>query len=237
MSLFACGCTHTKQFAEAGFLPPRGDYSLVVMRPDVTVGQLTAGGLVEPRENWTDQARENLLAALVDQQRNRGGRTLVVQRLSDAGADLALVRDLEELHNAVGRSIQIHKYVSGQNLPTKEGKFDWSLGEKAVQYGNASGYDYALFLHAEDSFSSSGRVALKILGMAGCIIGACVLVPGKTRLAFASLVDLKTGRIVWYNVVESSIGDMRTREGAASTIHSLLDKMKPGKPTPATREN
>ena len=39
------------------FEPPQGDYKLLVLRPDVTVGALTTGGMVEPRADWTDQAR------------------------------------------------------------------------------------------------------------------------------------------------------------------------------------
>ena len=41
MSLAAC--THTKQMADTGFVPPEGGYRLVVMRPDVAVGSLTTG--------------------------------------------------------------------------------------------------------------------------------------------------------------------------------------------------
>lgn len=225
--LLLSACTSTKQFADVSFKPPQGDYSLIVMRPYVSVGLLTAGGAVEPREDWTEQARKNLMAALAEQQGQRGGRTTVAETMADAGADAAQVARLEQLHRAVGQSIQIHKYA-GAALPTKADRFDWTLGEEAVAFGRATGHDYALFLSAEDSFSSSGRVALRALGFAGCLVGACIIVPGKTRLAFASLVDLRTGKVVWYNVLSSSVGDMRSPEGAASTVETLLAEMRPG---------
>ncbi len=221
-------CTSTKQVMDVAFTPPQGQYDLIVMRPDVSVGLLTASGIVEPREDWTDQARANLIAAIRAEEAGRGGETVVASSYSDTGADPQLAIDLQELHDAVRQAIITHKYA-GVPLPTKRNKFDWTLGEQAVEFGRRTGHDYALFLYAEDSFSSSGRVALKILGYAGCIIGACVGVGGKTRLAFASLVDLKTGRIVWNNLLTSSIGDMRTPEGATATVESLLGSMKPGK--------
>lgn len=227
-AMMLSACTSTKQVRDVAFTPPQGQYDLIVMRPQVSVGLLTAGGLVEPREDWTEQARTNLIAAIRAEEAGRGGATTVATSYEDTGADPQLAIDLQELHDAVRQAIITHKYA-GVPLPTKRNVFDWTLGEQAVEFGRKTGHDYALFLYAEDSFSSSGRTALKILGYAGCIIGACVGVGGKTRLAFASLVDLKTGRIVWNNLLTSSVGDMRSPEGAASTVDTLLGSMKSGR--------
>jgi hypothetical protein len=85
----------------------------------------------------------------------------------------------------------MHKFSRQAALPTKDGVFDWTLGEIAVQYGRESGYDYALFLYARDSFASNGRVALQAVGYLGCMVGVCAVAPGGSQTAFASLVDLK----------------------------------------------
>jgi hypothetical protein len=227
--LFA-GCTTTRQVADAGFRPPQGNYRLILMQPDISVGVLTAGGAIEPQEQWTNQARENVLKALVAQQAGRGGDTKVAATREEMGGDPEMVNDLMWLHKAVGRSIQLHKY-SVYPLPTKKDRFDWTLGEKAVAFGDATHYDYALFLHAEDSFSSGGRVALQVAGFLTCMVGVCVAPTGGQQIAFASLVDLKTGQVVWFNVLASSVGDIRSPEGAAKMVDTLLDKMKPGKAT------
>jgi hypothetical protein len=221
------GCTATKQFADIGFRPPAGSYSLIVMRPDVSVGLLTAGGEVEARKEWTDQARANLLKALSAQQAGRGGTTKIAATREETGADPEMVADLDRLHQAVGAAIRLHKYGPFQ-LPTKAGKFDWTLGEQAVRFGQASHFDYALFLHVEDSFSSSGRVALQAVALMGCMVGVCVMPHGGQQAAYASLVDLKTGQIVWFNQLSSSVGDVRTEDGAKTMITQLLDRMKPG---------
>ena len=237
-ALTLSACVQTKQYADVQFTPPAGDYKLLVMRPDVTVGSVTTGGMIEPRADWTETARAHLLAALRAQQGSRGGNVLILER-RDAlpGVEAETVAELERLHQAVGSSIAFHKY-SGRYLPTKRGKgLDWTLGEDAVALGRKTGMDYALFLQAEDSFASTGRVALQVLGIAGCAVGFCAPnIGGGGQFAYASLVDLRTGDGVWFNVLQAGtqiagikMGDIRTADGAAVMVERLLGRMKPGK--------
>jgi hypothetical protein len=183
------------------------------MKPDVTAGLLTAGGIVEPREDWTNQARDNVIKAVEAQETRHGAVVKVAATANDAGWDPAATEDLVLLHRAVGTAIAMHKYGM-QPLPTKKDRFDWTLGEQAVAFGAATHYDYALFLHAQDSFSSGGRRALQAAGFLGCLVGVCVAVPGGQEIAFASLVDLKTG-----------LGDIRTPEGANEMVVKLLESI------------
>lgn len=231
-------CVQTRQYADVEFTPPQGNYKLLVMRPDVTVGSVTTGGMVEPRADWTETARANLLAALKAQQAERGGNVLVMDRRDSLpGIEPETIAELERLHYAVGQSIALHRY-NGRYLPTKRGKgLDWTLGEDAVRLGQRTGMDYALFLYAEDSFASTGRVALQVLGVAGCVVGFCAPnIGGGGQFAYASLVDLRSGEVVWFNVLQAgtqiagvNMGDIRKPEGAAQMVDRLLDRMKPGK--------
>ena len=236
-SLGLSACVQTRQFADVQFEPPQGDYSLVVMRPDVRVGLVTAGGLVEPRADWTEQARTHLLRALTEQQAGRGGRTLIAEtRDSIPGVSPETIAGLERLHGAVGNSIALHKYLGAQ-LPTKRRQgIDWTLGEDAVKFGRATGMDYALFLYAEDNFTSDSRKALQVLGLAGCFIGFCAPQGGGGQVAYASLVDLRTGEVVWFNVLQTSsqlpgikFGDIRSPDGAAQMVERLLGRMRAGR--------
>jgi hypothetical protein len=229
------GCTTTVQQASAGFHKPAGDYQLVVMKPDVVVSVLTAGGQLEAREDWSLAAREHVLESLKEQQAKHGGSTQVVFASTDAQSDDPELAELTRLHAAVGGSIQLHKYTPGQALPTKNGKFDWTLGELATNFGARSGYDYALFLHATDSFSSGGRVALQAVSMLGCVVGVCVMPAGGSQEAFVSLVDLKTGNVVWFNHLLTGVGDIRTRQGADAMVKKLLESMRDAKTVKTTR--
>ncbi len=225
--LFLClgGCAATTHQAGDGFTPPSGKYRLVVMKPDISVSVLTAGGLNEPREDWTLTARENILASLKEQQAKRGGSTQVVFASTSAASDDPKLAELDRLHEAVGQSVLLHKYTPYAALPTKKDKFDWTLGKLATDYGAATGNDYALFLFARDSFSSGGRVALQAVGMLGCVVGVCVMPPGGVQQAFVSLVDLKSGNVVWFNHLVSTVGDIRTPEGADAMVNKLLETM------------
>ncbi|HKC01872.1 MAG TPA: hypothetical protein VKC17_01035 [Sphingomicrobium sp.] len=230
-------CVQTRQFADVQFTPPQGDYKLLVLRPDVSVGSLTTGGMVEPRADWTDQARANIIAALQTQPGQRGGKLQILERRSQlTGVSEQEVADFERLFYAVGNSIVLHKYL-GDYLPTKRGKgLEYTLGEDAVRLGQKTGYDYALFLHAEDQVASGGRIALGVLGLAGCFVGFCAPnVGGASQLDYAGLVDLKTGEVVWFNVVQAgsqvpgiAFGDLRTPQGATQMVDRLLNRMKPG---------
>jgi hypothetical protein len=107
--------------------------------------------------------------------------------------------------------------VPVHRLPTKDGKFDWSLGAGVGHFRERTGADYALFVFLRDSYASPGRVAL--------IVGAALLgvgIPGGQQYGFASLVDLRTGDIIWFNRLIDPGGDLRTPEPARKAIKTLL---------------
>ena len=236
-SLALSACVQTRQFADVQFTVPQGNYKLLVLRPDVTVGSLTAGGMIEPRADWTEQARSHIVAALRAQQAARGGNVTIIERRDQLpGVGEQELAEVERLNAAVSQAIVQHKYL-GDVLPTKNRRgLDWTLGADAVRLGQKTGYDYALFMHAEDQVASTGRIALGVLGIAGCFVGFCnPTIGGAQQLNYASLVDLKTGEVVWFNVVQAGseipgikFGNLRTREGAEQMVDRLLGRMKPG---------
>ena len=125
------------------------------------------------------------------------------------------------LHRAVGQSIRAHKYPNTPStLPTKEKSFDWTLGEGAQKLKADLGVDYALFVHVRDSYSSAERKAL--------MIGAALLgvgVPGGVQIGFASLVDLASGEVVWFNQTVNSMGDLRDTKPTPEQLAVLLDQL------------
>lgn len=230
--LFCVGCVGTTQKTSLGYKPPTGNYKVIVMRPDIAASVLTAGGQLEQREDWTNQAREHVVDALRSQQAIHSGQATVTLTNGD---DPALL-ELNRLHEVVGQSILLHKYNPMAMLPTKKTTFDWTLGKLATDFGTSAGYDYALFVFARDSFSSGGRVALQAMSMLGCIVGVCVMPQGGSQQAFASLVDLKTGNVIWFNFLASAVGDIRTEVGAADLVNRLLEPMNT-EPKPKTKKS
>jgi hypothetical protein len=214
--LAACGTTtDTRLAAPTAISKPAANSKVLVVQPDVQLSLLTTVGLQEPRADWSQDARRNLEQALQSELRAKAHPSDVLDPgQAMGGREGQLIR----LHDAVGQSILAFNY-GVINLPTKKkGSFDWTLGEGATELRESRGADYALFVTARGSYSSGGRKAL--------MVGAALLgvgVPLGGQQAFASLVDLKTGRIVWFNVARAGAqDDMRTPEGARALVGQLL---------------
>jgi len=192
--------------------PPR----IVVMPLDVELAQLTAGGMPEPQAEWTDAAVRHMRAALEQEAKTR--RATLVDFQSERGTpeDRETSLDLVKLHRAVGGAVMLHQYT-GFTLPSKEGRFDWSLGPSVAAIGRGQEADYALFLFVRDSYATAGRVAVIVVA---ALLG--VGVPGGSQVGFASLVDLRSGDIVWFNRLFRPHGDLRTPEAAAETVKALV---------------
>ncbi len=196
---------------------------IVIMPIDVELAELTVGGMPEPNAEWTEAAQANIRAAL--ERRARTHNVRLVNFDSDRGTaeEQEMGTELVALHRAVGMAALTHYFLSGQQLPSKDGRFDWSLGPSASAIARSQQADYALFLFVRDSYASAGRVAVSaVLALMGALVA-----PGGSQIGFASLVDLKTGDIVWFKWLQRPAGDLRTAEAAQETVQALVsDSMK-----------
>lgn len=171
---------------------------------------------MEPQAEWTENAKRFMLESF-QRETNSRHTNLVHYEGEETNPDSLSVQ-LEKLHEVVGSTILLHHYMQPAALPTKRnGTFDWTLGKDAKELKKEYDADYALFVFVRDSYSSAGRVALQIVGaVAGFGIA------GGMQVGFASLVDLETGDIVWFNRLVNSSGDLRTPGAAELTVRGLL---------------
>jgi hypothetical protein len=197
--------------------------TIVVMRPDVQVGSLGTSGIESPNADWTAQGRKNLAEALVKDQAQFDRK--IVMLPEQEGENAQLVADYQALFRAVSFAIFQHKFF-GAKLPTKKGKFDWTLGPGAKKLGELGGGNYGLLLYTHDSFGTGGRKAMQIVALLA--LGS--FVPAGVHQSYASLVDLDTGQVVWFNVNLASAGDPREPDGALRRIQQLLSTMPGRKP-------
>jgi hypothetical protein len=211
--LTACTTTSTR-VADAEAPKPAAGSQVLLLEPDVQLGLLTASGITEPRADWSKAAREHLSREIAAQLTTRAhGLKMVDPEAAMDGRSGQLLR----LNNAVGHSILLFNY-GGLTLPTKGKDLDWTLGEGVKVLADAHGAQYALFVNASGNYASGGRMAAS-LGMA--MLG--VAMPLGQQTVIASLVDLKTGQVVWFNfAVAGPNADMREPEGAATLTASLL---------------
>lgn len=218
--LAGCVAATHRQTAE---LQRAQDTSRMVLMPvDVELSHLTAGGLLEPDAEWTEQAKRNMHTALMEEARSRKVELFDFDPIRGTPQDRETSLSLVQLHRAVGSSILVHQYIPELALPSKKGKFDWSLGPEAAAIARSQNADYAMFLFVRDSYMTGGRAALIVVA-AAFGIG----LQGGSQVGFASVVDLKTGDIVWFNRLGRQSGDLRTPEVAGETVNALVrDSMK-----------
>lgn len=187
---------------------------VILMPPDIRYYLLTAGGVSEPHAEWTEAAQANFTTAMGDFAESIGTDLTIVDR-DNLGATHI---EYEKLHSAVGLTILQHQFGTF-TLPSKgNGEvFDWSLGPEISALADEHDADYGLFVYYRDYQASSGRVAFAILAAAA---GASVATGSEH--GFASLVDLRTGDVVWFNVVNVGSGELRNEASAAATVEALF---------------
>jgi hypothetical protein len=216
MLLFASTCaisqTQSKNLAPGFSHLPKG--ALVLQfQPDVELSEMSAGGVIEPKADWTELAQGHLRSAL---SKNADQLGLATREISDDDADE--FGEIVTLHAAVAQSISLHHMIAGIfALPTKNGLLDWSLGDAVKPLREKTGADYALFVWIRDSYASAERkVAMIAMAMLG------VSTRGGVQTGYASLIDLRTGQVVWFNHLVRASGDLRESGPAEESVRTLL---------------
>jgi hypothetical protein len=216
LGLAGCMSTQVRQAETPTGQPLPVTGTVVLVEPDIELYAVGVGGMTEPRREWTEAARREFPEAARQMLASQG----ILLRPDfylpkDAGPENPL-RQLHLLNQAV--SISILNYGRSGALRNKHGKFDWTLGPGVSALREATGADYALFTYIRDSYTSGGRVAMRVIGF--LLLGGDI--GGGVQLGLASLVDLRTGQVVWHNLLMDQTGDLRDPAGARETAGDLL---------------
>ena len=198
---------------------PAAGTTILIATPQASMNLLTTAG-VDPKEEWNQNATKNIASALADALKARSYATEAVDPSTYSDPhELQVLK----LNDVVTSSLQSNIY---QPLPTKTG-FDWTLGEGAASLrpeGDATPAAYILFIHADGNYSSGGRVMMGVLlaAASGGNAGG-QLMAGGTQILTGTLVDLNTGKVVWYNSISFlATTDLRTPAGDTAGVASLL---------------
>lgn len=214
LALFLVGCASSASVKQVDRLESvTANPKILIMNPDVKYYLLTVGGVPQPQAEWTEAARNNFSTSLNAFAKERGVNA-ITSNDSDQLTDTEI--SYQKLYSAVGASILTHHFGNFK-LPTKKGSFDWSLGPGIAFLGEKYGADYALFSYYRDYQASGGRTAFAFLA---AMVGVGIAAGGEG--GFASLVDLRTGDIVWFNRVASGVGELREKDGARAAVDFLL---------------
>jgi len=193
--------------------------SVVIVEPDIELSEVLAGGANEPRSAWSQAARRLYPAAVHARLQAGGVRALPDYDIPDDLDPDTRLGQVLRLNQAVSVSALAYT-TAGNQLATKRGKrLDWTLGPGVSALHEATGADYALFTYMRDSYTSGGRKAMRVAALVlfGGDIG------GGAQVGVTTLVDLRTGQVVWFNYLARQTGDLRDEAGATATAQHMLE--------------
>ena len=216
--LVGAGCSGGSPAVHANRLkerPLKGSGVLLV-DPDVQLFEKTSAGEYNLRIDWTMAAEKPILQALVDQLNGRR-LDLIAYEMPPRGSDRQKA-DLQvvKLHALASEAIRDHHLTSGNRLPSKEGRLDWTLGPGVQNLKGVRKADYVLFVSLRDSYTSSS-------GLAAIFSSEPTRAPNE-QWGSASLVEKETGNIVWCSRLGREVKDLREEEPARQAVKALLER-------------
>ncbi len=176
---------------------------IVVAPPDVEVREISAGGVPEKRDDWSQQVANNLTSALV-----------AATGFTAAPAAAAAPKDELDEVRALARLVSVNHVsflFAPEQLSSAKRPLTYSLGAIDA-LADAWEADAVLFVFARDAYSSAGRKALVALGFA---------LPAPA-IASAMLVE-RNGQVQWFNYHFAQNIDLRESAGAATLTTGLLE--------------
>lgn len=191
---------------------------VLVIAPDIDVKELSVGGVSEPVEDWSNQARANVKAALDSQ---LSAQPLFEKLSLPTNMTLVETDNLDEhvaLYDLVaGSAFQFANGISPA-WKHKKDSFDYTIGPGLSGLVEKTGAEAALIIVGEDYISSSGRKAARVFA---ALMG--IGLPGAGTFLTAGLVDLHTGDLLWMNYdIRIDTIDLRDPEDAKAMFDDLM---------------
>lgn len=229
LAIFISGCAPT--FRAHPFLQERiqNKRVIAVLPMDVEVYKVSAGGVRELVDEFSQEAKDNIKQAVEEILCDTGRYQLKYfpqpQDIKDTAAK-ELIKDTAAMFKAVDVSIFLHTYQNPYMLhplqgifPDKLTNFDYSLGQQIFPLSKHINADLLLFFKGGDYLSSGGRIALMVWAT---LMGFTPTSAGPAHLSCA-LVDPKTGDVLWYNFLCPGQGyNFRSKESVKKFVTILL---------------
>lgn len=223
----AAGCVSLPYRAHPAFNERAPEINTVaLLPPDVKVYKLTAGGITELIDEWSEKARSNVVSSILKKLPEE--RAFILQRFDPGGFPDA-AQELEEarpLFEAVASSALTHTYQEETKFATKRERFEYSLGP-LLSLAEATEADALLFVYARDHVSTGGRIALNVFAvLVGLATGVVVIPGGGPTAIVTALVDARTGDVLWFNVRGSGgAHDLREAASAEELLGQVFDDL------------
>ena len=222
------GCVPLSQIGRPVGIPkPTAFKKVIIMPPQIDVVEIGAGGMAEKIDDWSEQGRANVIAAIEAELKSKAGLEVRAAPLETLPDNLrTALADTQSLFDVVNGSVLLHLYgPPPHRFEEKLLDFNYSLGSETSKL-LLDDADSFLFVKGTDQISTAGRRAMQTTAMLAAAAVGIILIPqmGVTFMSVA-LVDARKGDIIWFNFDRSEgIYDLRNRDGAASFVKRILSK-------------
>jgi hypothetical protein len=189
-----------------------------LMSPDVKICELTAGGVRELRDDWSEIGEKCVLKATMEKLK---GKEVEIKTLKVDEDIEKEIKDIQTLYRAVSQSINLHTY-GPHVFPEKKKTFEYSIGsvEGILQ---KCGSDALIFVYGSDEISTTGRKALQAAALiAGAFTGTVIMPRSGITSVSVALIE-ESGTILWY-CIKGGEGtyDLRKPESTARLMKAVL---------------
>lgn len=235
MSLTASGCATSLHRTSTDFEKVYKEAKTVVVMPlDVNVYLLKAGNTRELMDEWSDQAKGNIIKSFqkyLGEKQSYKLKFIELSWLKSQNEQLWV--DNRVLYEAVAQ-MAVTTAVPKENalFPTKRNKFDYTLGAEAAELGRICDADLLLFVNGYDNDSTLGRMTL---GMFNAVVMATLTgvyyVPVNPSSLSMALVNAKTGNLEWFKVTPSEGEyEFRNEKRMDQLVEWMLREIVPPQP-------
>ncbi len=179
---------------------------IAVMPPDVEVYKLTAGGMRELIDEWTQDSKDYIKEALQKHIGNRFG--FEVKFVEEDWLKInhkSLWNNNRSLYSAVAQCALYHAYSGPAAFPAKLKNFDYTLGAEIQPLSQVLGADALLFVYGYDHEATAGRVALIVWRVLLGAASGSMVIPINPSAMFMGLVNGKTGNLEWFKATPAQV--------------------------------
>jgi len=150
----------------------KGMHKPALMLAEVRIYEISPGGVVQVRDDWSAAGKDNLIKALTESLIDKRFRVTPLTIDEERAED---VKEIKALYKAVDKSIRLHGY-GPQVFPEKRNRFMYSLGpsEKTL---SRLGADSMIFMSGSEQISTGGQkawISVSVSDSCGTILWHCV---------------------------------------------------------------
>jgi len=193
-ALASCATITSHVYQSHSSRTPPLSFMVLVFPPEVIINLKNAGGMSEPRADWSSVVQQNLTGAIIEYMYENGIEGVRYGQNSLSDSHIYLLRQGTVMMDGVELSQR------GGGIGSR--RF-YALSEGQIKKLSSFGVNYLLIVALTAEVASGGRQAVAILSaLAGTTVST------SSSQFRAAIFDLRDGQLAWANMDTASLGDL-----------------------------